>query len=89
LFAQEGLTLSAPTDLIHLGNGHSHTSRVMHVIEEAGGIPSGVFLLAAGAAILAQLGLEASGRSRAARWFGQWTPTFLLLGIYRRLGERL
>jgi hypothetical protein len=48
-------------------------------------IPSDVFLWAALGAIGVSLGLMIKGDPKRANFVGQWTPTFLCLGIYNKL----
>jgi hypothetical protein len=60
-------------------------------------LPSDIFLWAAGASILASLGMQLLGsrrglldrlrpaRAPAATFIGMWAPTLLLLGIYNKI----
>lgn len=44
-----------------------------------------VFLWAAGGSIIASLALNAVGHRHSSLFVGQWAPTFLLLGVYKKL----
>jgi hypothetical protein len=65
--------------------------------EQTAKLPSDIFLWAAGAAIVASLGLQLIGsrrgildmfrpaRAPTATFVGMWAPTLLLLGIYNKI----
>ena len=60
--------------------------RVTRVIEQqAAKLPSGLFLVASRAAMMASLTLELAGRRRASRFVGLWPGPLLSMGIYTRL----
>jgi hypothetical protein len=48
-------------------------------------MPSDWFLWAAVASIGASLGLKIAGNDKTANFVGQWTPTFLILGLYNKI----
>ena len=48
-------------------------------------IPSDAFLWAAIGSIGVSLGLLLTGHAKKATFVGQWTPTFLCLGIYNKM----
>jgi hypothetical protein len=48
-------------------------------------LPSGVFLWAAGAAIVGSAVLQVAKRRELSNFVGQWAPTFLGLGLYNKL----
>lgn len=52
-------------------------------------LPSGLFLNAAVAAMIASLLLEFSGRQRWSRFVGMWAPTLLIAGVYNKLVKTL
>ena len=52
-------------------------------------VPSHWFLFAALAAMTTSLVLELGGRSRAARFVGQWPTPLLVMGIYNKLVKTL
>src|SRR5688572_29280020 len=51
--------------------------------------PSIVFLAAAGASMVASIGLFLGGRKLAGIFVGLWPPTFLLLGNYNKMVKSL
>jgi hypothetical protein len=53
--------------------------------EQTAKLPSEVFLMAAGGAILLSLTLKVSGRDHQSLFVGQWVAPFLLLGLYNKL----
>jgi hypothetical protein len=50
-------------------------------------LPSDTFLWAAFGAIGASLAFMILGQSKRANFVGQWAPTFLILGLYNKLGK--
>jgi hypothetical protein len=48
-------------------------------------IPSPVFLMGAFGSLVTSLVLFIKGKKHESLFVGQWTPTFLILGIYRKL----
>jgi len=48
-------------------------------------VPESLYLLAAGASIVASLGLFAKKKTEAALFVGLWAPTILGLGLLRKL----
>jgi hypothetical protein len=48
-------------------------------------LPSDTFLWLAGGSILLSLGCKLAGKHHDALFFGQWAPTFLLLGNYNKM----
>jgi hypothetical protein len=51
-------------------------------------IPNSFFLALAGGALALSLGLALSQKKKKyASFVGQWVPTFLLLGIYRKIAS--
>ena len=48
-------------------------------------VPSDVFLWAAVGAIGVSLVLQTMNRRERSLFFGQWAPTFLMLGLYNKL----
>jgi hypothetical protein len=39
--------------------------------------------------MVASLGLELAGRTRASRFVGMWVPTLLITGVYNKLVKAL
>lgn len=48
-------------------------------------IPSGVFLMLAGGAVVGSLVLKLLGRHLTANFVGEWVPTILMLGLYNKM----
>lgn len=48
-------------------------------------LPSDLFLWAAGGSIATSLALQLLGKKHESLFFGQWAPTFLILGLYNKL----
>ena len=48
-------------------------------------LPSDLFLWAAVGSIATSATMKAMGRDTDALFFGQWAPTFLILGLYNKL----
>lgn len=48
-------------------------------------LPSDTFLWLAGGSIAASVTMKILGRDHDALFFGQWAPTFLILGLYNKL----
>ena len=65
--------------------GHSEGSLAKMIEEQTVKVPSDVFLMAAGASIVASLACQAAGKDRQAVFIGQWAPTLLILGLYNKI----
>ncbi len=50
-------------------------------------VPEEAFYWAALVSILLSLAVKIAGRDQLAVFIGQWPPTFLLFGLYRRLSK--
>jgi hypothetical protein len=55
---------------------------------QVGALSPDLFLTGAAASIALSLFLRVTGRQHDAQFVGQWAPTFLLLGLYTRGGQR-
>ena len=53
--------------------------------EQTAKIPSDVYLAAAVSAMVVSLGCFLGGKKHAALFFGQWAPSFLIIGLYNKL----
>ena len=53
--------------------------------KETARIPSDVYLGAALGAMALSLGLFIAKKKHAALFFGQWAPSFLIIGLYNKL----
>jgi hypothetical protein len=53
--------------------------------EQTAKLPSDTWLWLAGGSIAASLTAKLTGRDHTALFFGQWAPTFLLLGLYNKI----
>lgn len=61
-------------------------NRFTRVVEQqTAKVPSGVFLVAAIAAMTASLGLELAGRRRLSHFVGMWPGPLLVMGVYDKL----
>ncbi len=72
-----------PAARAHPSHSEGDLTRVIE--QQTAKIPSSFFLVAAGAALVASLVLELSGRSRPGRFVGMWAPTLLIAGVYNKL----
>jgi hypothetical protein len=60
--------------------------RVARTIEQqTAKMPSDWFLWAAVGSIAASLGFKIAGEHKTANFIGQWTQTFLILGLYNKM----
>ena len=64
---------------------HSEGPIARSIEEHTAEIPSDVFLMAAGGAVLGSLALKVTGKDHLALFVGQWVAPFLLLGIYNKI----
>ena len=64
---------------------HREGSVARTIEQQTAKIPSDVFLWAAIGSIGVSLALLLTGNAKKANFVGQWTPTFLCLGIYNKL----
>ncbi len=65
--------------------GEAQEGKVTSYIESyTSKIPSGIFLAAAGASILASVSFKIAKKDSAALFVGQWVAPFLILGIYNK-----
>lgn len=64
---------------------HSEGSIARSIEECTAELPSDVFLMAAGGAVLGSLALKVAGRDHLALFVGQWVAPFLLLGVYNKI----
>lgn len=64
---------------------HAEGSMTRTLEQQTAKIPSSVFLTAAFASLLASAMFEAFGNQRLSRFFGMWTPTLLITGVYNKL----
>jgi hypothetical protein len=65
--------------------GHEEGTFTRVVEQQTAKIPSAVFLTASLGAMVASMGLELLGKSRASRFVGMWAPTLLIAGVYNKL----
>jgi hypothetical protein len=64
---------------------HSEGPVARAIEQQTAKLPSDTFLWLAGGAIAASVAMKLSGRDHHALFFGQWVPTFLILGLYNKL----
>ena len=68
---------------------HAEGTLARLIEQQTAKIPSHVFLFAALGSMLASLGLELAGRTRASRFVGMWPETLLIAGIYNKIVKTL
>jgi FtsH-binding integral membrane protein len=67
-------------------NSKHEEGKVAKAIEEqTAKIPSDVYLWAAVGSIALSVGCFTAKNKHASLFFGQWVPTFLILGLYNKL----
>ena len=64
---------------------HSEGIVAKTIEKQTAKLPSGTFLLAAGASIVASLALQMMGRKTKSTFVAQWAPTILILGLYNKI----
>ncbi len=65
--------------------GEAQEGKITSFIESyTSKIPSGVYLAAAGASIVASVSFKIAKKDSAALFVGQWVAPFLILGIYNK-----
>lgn len=64
---------------------HAESSLTRLLEQQAGKIPSDVFLFSGLGAMAASFALEVGGRPRLSRFVGMWAPTLLIMGVYNKL----
>ena len=65
--------------------GEAQEGKITSFIESyTSKIPSGVYLAAAGASIVASVSFKIAKKDNAALFVGQWVAPFLILGIYNK-----
>ena len=68
---------------------HAEGTVARLIEQQTAKVPSHVFLFAAFGAMVASLGLELAGRTRASRFVGMWPQTLLIAGIYNKIVKTL
>ena len=68
---------------------HAEGDLARLIEQQTAKLPSHWFLFAALGVMGASLGLELSGRSRAARFIGMWPTPLLVAGMYNKLVKTL
>lgn len=64
---------------------HSEGGLAKAIEEQTAKLPSDLFLVAAGGAILWAFALKSAGKDHQALFVGQWVAPFLILGLYNKL----
>jgi len=64
---------------------HSEGSLTKAIEQQTAKLPSDVYLMAAGAAVLGSIALRISGKKDESVFVGQWVAPFLILGVYNKL----
>jgi hypothetical protein len=68
---------------------HEEGTVAKAIEQQTAKLPSDTFLWLAGGSIAAALISKLMGRDHQALFFGQWAPTFLLLGVYNKIVKLL
>jgi len=66
-------------------NQHREGEVARSIEQQTAKIPSDAFLWSALGSIGASLTLRLMGKADAANFVGQWAPTFLILGMYKKM----
>lgn len=64
---------------------HRESSLTRLLEQQAGKIPSDVFLFSGLGSMVASFALEVADRPRLSRFVGMWAPTLLIMGVYNKL----
>ena len=64
---------------------HREGTIARSIEQQTAKLPSDIWLWAACGAIGTSLGFELAGKKDLSRFFGQWVPTFLLVGLYNKI----
>ncbi len=64
---------------------HAEGSLAKAIEEQTAKIPSDVFLMAAGGAVLLSLSLKMVGRDHQSLFVGQWVAPLLVVGLYNKI----
>ena len=64
---------------------HTEGPVAKNIEQQTSRLPSDLFLWAAVGAIAVSAVMQASNRRDQSIFFGQWVPTFLLLGVYNKI----
>jgi hypothetical protein len=64
---------------------HREGTVARSIEQQTAKLPSDWFLWAAFGSIAGSLAFKLSGKDHEALFFGQWAPTFLILGLYNKL----
>jgi hypothetical protein len=73
------------SDVGQSGSTQREGSVARSIEKQTSKLPSDVFLWAGVGSIAVSLGFALAGKQKVANFVGQWTPTFLLLGVYNKL----
>lgn len=64
---------------------HQEGTVARAIEQQTAKLPSDVFLWAAAGSIATSATMKMMGRHHDALFFGQWAPTFLILGLYNKI----
>jgi len=64
---------------------HAEGTVARTIEQQTAKLPSDLFLWAAVGSIATSATMKMLGRNHDALFFGQWAPTFLILGLYNKL----
>ena len=68
-----------------LKNDHSEGPVAKAIEKQTAKLPSDLFLWAALGSMAVSASLKSMGKNHTALFVGQWSPSFLLLGLYNKL----
>jgi hypothetical protein len=68
---------------------HSEGKVAKAIEDQTAKLPSDTFLWAAVGSMATSMTLQLMGNKHASLFVGQWAPTFLIFGLYNKLGKQL
>jgi hypothetical protein len=85
--AAEASVTAVPAPVVRPEHAEGHVARLIE--QQTAKIPSHWFLFSAAGSMALALGLELSGRKRAADFVSRWPSPLLIAGIYNKLVKTL
>jgi hypothetical protein len=71
-----------------MGQPDTNEGEVTKTIEQyTAAIPSSIYLSVAVGAMVVSLAAQLAGRGKWGNFIAQWVPTWLLLGVYNKIGK--
>jgi hypothetical protein len=85
MMGTQALDTGRKTDFRSEPQRHAEGKIAKAIEEQTAKIPSDVFLMAAGGAVLLSLSLKLAGRDNQSLFVGQWVAPFLVIGLYNKI----